>query len=185
MKKQVICRVCGYVMDEDDLKEVCPVCGVKKTAFVEYKNNVSETRQKILDLHIHPILVHFPEAIAVFSVGFLILSFLTTGSISENFVITTKVLTYFFPLTVIIASLSGVYDAKVRFKKLSPPYLKTKIYLGIILFVTSIIILLLMHFTFTNTIGKVLILIFAFFNLGLCAYLGKMGGKMINSKMPG
>jgi len=185
MKKYVRCKVCGFVMEEKDLKDVCPACGVPKTAFVEFKYNISEKRQQVLSLHLHPISVHFPEAIAVFLAGFICLAFITSGTISEDLVIVNKTLAIIFPITIIVAFISGIYDAKVRFKKLSPPYIKIKIYLGIALFVSSILTLILIQSSSYSTAVKAILVVLAFVNLGLSAILGKIGGTLIDSKMPG
>lgn len=185
MKKLVICKVCGFVMEEEDLKGVCPACGVPKTAFVEYKPKVNVKRLKVLGLHIHPITVHFPEAIAVFLTGFLFLTFLPIGTFKTDLMLTNKVLSIFFPITIIIASISGIYDGKVRFKKLSPPWLKIKIYLGVALFIVSLILLYLFNLGYYDTTVKVLAFVLSLISLGLSAVLGKMGGKLIEAIMPG
>ena len=185
MKKYVKCKVCGFIMEERNLKEVCPACGVPKTAFIEFKYSISEKRQQILSLHLHPISVHFPEAIAVFLAGFLCLAFITTGTISDDLIIVNKTLSIIFPLTIIAACITGIYDAKIRFKKLSPPYIKIKIYLGILLFVSSIFTLIFLQSSSYNTPIKVILVILAFINLGVSVVLGKIGGTLIDSKMPG
>ena len=185
MKKYVRCKVCGFIMEEKNLKDVCPACGVPKTAFVEYKYAISEKRQQKLSLHLHPISVHFPEAIAVFLTGFIFLAFITSGTISDYLIIVNKTLSLIFPLTIVIASVAGVYDAKIRFKKLSPPYIKIKIYLGILLFISSIVTLVLLQSSTYSTFLKIVLVILAIINLAICTVLGKMGGTMIDSQMPG
>lgn len=185
MKNYLRCRVCGFVMDETHLKELCPACGVKKTAFVEFKYPISEKRQSILSLHLHPISVHFPEAISVFSVGFLFLSFITTGSFSTDLITVVRTLTFFFPLTILIASLTGIYDAKIRFKKLSPPYLKIKLYLGIALFISSLLTIFILQTNFSTFAGKSIFMFLSLINLIISAVLGRIGGSLIDSQMPG
>ncbi|MCK4573056.1 MAG: hypothetical protein KAU36_01735 [candidate division Zixibacteria bacterium] len=32
---QWVCEICGYVHDDDDLPDVCPVCGAPKSKFTE------------------------------------------------------------------------------------------------------------------------------------------------------
>jgi uncharacterized membrane protein len=172
-------------MEEKDLKEVCPACGVPKTAFVEHKMNISEKRLAILDLHIHPITVHLPEAIAILTVGFMVLAFLTSGGIKESLETTTKVLSFFFPITVVVAIFSGIYDGKIRFKKLSPPFLRIKMQLGIVLLVLSVVSAILFQTSFDGSGMKVLIFVLALINLVLNAVIGKLGGKLMESKMPG
>lgn len=185
MKKYVRCKVCGFIMEEKALEGVCPACGVPKTAFVEHKLNINEKRQAILDLHIHPITVHLPEATAIFMVGFMIIAFLAAGTIKDNLETANKILSFFFPITILVAIFSGIYDGKIRFKKLSPPYLKLKIYLGIVLLVTSIISAVLFQIYFSNFAAKIIIFVLSLINLVLCAIIGKVGGKLMESKMPG
>lgn len=185
MKKYVRCKVCGFILEEKNLKDVCPACGVPKTAFVEFKYNISEKRQHVLGLHLHPISVHFPEAIAVFLAGFICLTFITSGYLSDDLIIVNKTLAIIFPITIIAASISGIYDAKIRFKKLSPPYIKIKIYLGIALFISSILTLILIQSSSYPTVVKTILVVLAFINLGISVVLGKIGGTLIDSKMPG
>lgn len=185
MKKYVRCKVCGFIMEEKNLKDVCPACGVPKTAFVEFKYSISEKRQQILSMHLHPISVHFPEAIAVFLTGFLCLAFLLSGTISDDLIIVNKTLSIIFPITIIVGFISGLYDAKIRFKKLSPPYIKIKIYLGVFLFISSILTLVLLQSSSYTALIKTILIILAIINLGLCTVLGKIGGTLIDSKMPG
>lgn len=185
MRKLIKCKVCGFIMEEKHLKDVCPACGVPKTAFIEYKYPISEKRQEKLNLHLHPITVHFPEAIAVFNVGFLILSFIFNGTLNSYLITTAHTLSFFFPISVLIAIATGIYDGKVRFKKLSPPYLRLKIYLGIALFLTSTLQILFFQGNNNNIGIKIFIFIFSLINLGLSTALGKMGGKLIDSRMPG
>lgn len=172
-------------MEEGALRDVCPACGVPKTAFVEHKFSVSEKRWRILDLHLHPISVHFPETISVFSVPFLLLSLFTSGALSSNLLITTKVLSIIFPLTVLTAIATGIYDGKVRFKKLSPPYLKVKISIGIVLLISSIFTLVVLQIGLNSTILKAAAVLLCLNNLSASVVLGKIGGKLIDSKMPG
>lgn len=185
MKKKVRCKVCGYVMDEAALKDVCPACGVPRTAFVEYKPSISQKREDILNLHLHPISIHFPEAISVFTVFFLIVGFLFGGKLENSLIEANKALFSLFPLTVLAAFASGVYDAKIRFKKLSPPVLKRKIFLGVVLLISSIISLLLVFTAPYSTLEKCMLLLFSVLNLLLCVVLGNTGGKLMDSRMPG
>ena len=81
--------------------------------------------------------------------------------------------------------MSGIYDGKVRFKKLSPPYLKIKIYLGVILFVSSILTIVLIETSFRTVSEKAIVFVLSLVNLATCTALGKIGGNLTDSKMPG
>lgn len=185
MKNSIRCKVCGYVMDEKNLKDVCPACGVPRTAFAPYKPSISEKRENVLNLHLHPISIHFPEAIAVFTAFFMIVAFITSGTLSNDLIIANKMLLILFPITIIVAFLTGLYDAKIRFKKLSPPLLKRKIVIGVILFVSSIAsLILIMNVPFSSG-EKCILLILSLVNVVTCVALGTIGGTLIDSKMPG
>ncbi len=34
---QWVCEICGYVHDEDEAPDMCPLCSAPKSKFVEYK----------------------------------------------------------------------------------------------------------------------------------------------------
>lgn len=185
MKKYVRCKVCGFVTEEKNVKDVCPACGVPKTAFIEHKPIISEKRNNVLNLHIHPILVHMPEAIAIMSIIFLVGAFTTDTRVSNDFTATVKVLSMSFPIFIAAAIISGIYDGKIRFKKLSPPLLRIKIYLGIALCAASLFTAILTQIDTLTAMNKVEIILLSIINLGLCTALGKIGGTLGESKMPG
>ena len=59
----IICRVCGYIETADNADKPCPACGFPKTVWAEYTpRKLNPTRKRLLDLHLHPIAVHFPIA---------------------------------------------------------------------------------------------------------------------------
>ena len=64
MKEHVRCKACGYILEKDALGEVCPACGVKKEMFEPWEDKVGAARRLWLDLHVHPIVVHLPNAIS-------------------------------------------------------------------------------------------------------------------------
>ena len=41
--------------------EICPACGVPAKMFEPYDDKVSEARRRMIDLHIHPVIVHSPR----------------------------------------------------------------------------------------------------------------------------
>ena len=59
----IICRVCGYIEDAKYRDQPCPTCGFPPTVWMDYKpRRIDTKREKLLDLHLHPIAVHFPIA---------------------------------------------------------------------------------------------------------------------------
>ncbi len=61
MAELVRCKACGDVAVSDKIKEVCPACGVPAKMFAPFNSPISLKRRRILDLHTHPVMVHFPQ----------------------------------------------------------------------------------------------------------------------------
>ena len=55
MSQLLRCKPCGYIIKEQDLGQVCP-CGMPKSAFQPYEENISPKRKFILGLYLHPEL---------------------------------------------------------------------------------------------------------------------------------
>ncbi len=181
MTAYLICQFCGYVLTKEELEKEgeCPTCGVKAKAFKPYELPVDEKRWKFLRFHIHPILVHFPEAIVpgLILSTFLILFF--NGTIGEILSHVTSVLGIILPFVVITAIISGVVDGKVRYKKIKSKFLKLKIVVGSIVFALSITIGLLVYILDLTKVGsKITLLILAIITFGGTGFLGFLGGKL-------
>jgi hypothetical protein len=114
----VRCKVYGYITAEKKPREKCPACGAPRATFEPYKDRVSERRRRILNLTIHPIAVHFPQAFAVSVLVLLLAPFVFSGKVDDRFIGTAKILTLFFPLVVAASFVAGLYDGKTRFKQI-------------------------------------------------------------------
>jgi hypothetical protein len=180
------CKACGFVTDQGNIKDVCPACGVPAKMFEPYTHPVSLKRRRILDLHTHPVLVHFPQA---FALTLLFLSFVTFFVPQTLLAIldpTIKVLSALLPFFVIPAIATGILDGKLRFRKVTTPLLKKKIFLSLVFFITAVVLAALAlsgeFLTFpTHIIFTLLTLI-----ISLCgALLGLIGGKLLDAKFPG
>jgi len=185
MKKYLKCKVCGFVEEEGSLKEVCPACGAPVTVFEGYNYTISEKRLKLMELQIHPILVHFPQSIASLSLVFIILAFTLQGEVSSNLIIVEKILSIILPFSVLTAIGAGLFDARIRFKKMFGPLLKQKIMLGSLFFLSSIITAVLINYETFDYWGKVGIITLSIVNFLCSGLLGFKGGKLINSKLSG
>ncbi len=182
MKNLIRCKVCGFIMDEGSLKDVCPACGVPKTAFEPYSSKVSEKRENILNLHIHPILVHLPQGFIIFLFIILILKLIVPEPFDSLLLITANIICNAMPVFVALAIISGIFDGKVRFKKLKSPYIKIKIVSGSILFILSLILIILIILGHSNYI---IMFIFSALFILCSSILGKIGVSLINVKVPG
>jgi uncharacterized membrane protein/predicted Zn-ribbon and HTH transcriptional regulator len=184
MKKIYKCRVCGYVTERADAPDTCPACGVKGKIFEEYEPLISKKRRKALEMNIHPILVHFPIAF-VFSL-FLISLLLGFNIFREpsSFIALRGVIIWVLPFTALIATLAGIYDGKLRFKRMSTPHLKKKLVLaGGFIFISAFLLVIQKFFSIDNSVFNIITLIFSFVISGFAVFLGLIGGKLLEAKV--
>lgn len=179
------CKVCGYVMETHKIGEVCPACGVPAKVFEPYKLTMSEERYKMLSLHLHPIILHFPQAFVVVAAGMLILSFLFTGELQSQIFTIIKFNLLFLPLTVVMGAATGIKDGQLRFKKLSPPALQFKIKLSVGFLVLSLATAVLGMVWDYTVINRVILLVLTLVQTGIAVMLGRAGAKLIESFIPG
>ncbi|MDU2577653.1 MAG: hypothetical protein E7C91_09720 [Veillonella sp.] len=119
----IICRVCGYIEDAKYRDQPCPTCGFPPTVWMDYKpRRIDSKREKLLDLHLHPIAVHFPIAATAASFLVPVIALLIPSIANVLFPAITLVV-MILPLLVIIGGISG--------------YIGSKIYLTVIYFILS------------------------------------------------
>lgn len=185
-KKLLICSVCGYIINEGYKGDVCPACGVAKTAFQPYVDKMSPKRRKILNLHLHNIFVHFPQAFSLLMLFLIFMSLFLKGSIKFEFMVTFKILSIFLPLSVVVSIISGVIDGKNRFKRITTPILKKKITVAILFLIFSIGVVLLLN---VSSLAPGLLLKLLIVLTGICAFcslfLGYNGGYLSGKEVPG
>ena len=185
MKTYIRCKACGFIMDESHLKDLCPACGLPKTVFEPYTKKISPRRQFIIDQHIHPISVHFPQVFIAVIVAMLSLAFWVEDPLRGEFLILAKFSILAFPLSVFLGFITGLIDGKIRFKKLNTPLLINKAIAGVILQVLSIVVFML-YWMNGFTIGTMELIIVLSILSALCGvYLGRAGSSMFNSMMAG
>ena len=186
MKKIYKCRVCGYVIEREDPPDICPACGVKGKIFEEYEPGISKKRRKILELYIHPILVHFPIAF-VFSM--LLISLLLCLHVFDEpsvFMAMQGVIIWILPFAAFLATLAGMYDGKLRFKRMNTPHLKKKLVLAGGFILISVLLLVIQEFfAFDKSAYNVIFLIFSLIISVIAVLLGLIGGKLLYSKVRG
>jgi uncharacterized membrane protein/rubredoxin len=139
VKTLVRCRVCGYITAEGKLGAKCPACGAPRSAFEPFNDRISERRRALLDLHLHPMFVHFPQA---FSVSILVLSFapfIFRGQALELLSATLKILALALPPAAAAAFAAGVIDGRTRFKGIRrSPILRRKLIIASLLVLSSL-----------------------------------------------
>ncbi|MDR3588491.1 MAG: rubrerythrin [Negativicutes bacterium] len=184
MKKYVRCKACGYVMDEANLKDKCPACGIPKVVF-EPDITISPGRRFILDQHLHPISVHFPQVFLLLILIMPLLSLLVNDSLRAEFLIVAKLAIFALPVTVLGGILTGLFDGKMRFKKLSTPLLINKIIVAIIFQILSLAIFALYLYQGFAGANLWLIVGLSVPATGCAVYLGRAGSSLFSAILPG
>ena len=186
-RELVRCKACGYIMDAKHLGDLCPACGVKAKMFEPYTPRMNEKRMRILDLHIHPIVVHLPQAFAVIFVvlSIILVSLCPCGRFNWRVIETMKLLAYAYPFVVLGGMISGIVDAKVRFRKISAPALRLKVVFGtaFILFAAAIP-LSFKVFPMFPLAHRILLVFLSLSALVASAVLGKIGAGLNDTGFP-
>ena len=157
------------------------------TVFEPYTDPMGERRRWILNPDLHPIAVHFPTAFAVailvFSLGITFL----TGTAGELLICATGVLTLFLPLVVLLAFLVGLFDGTTRFRHIKNSHiLKVKIAVGVIYFVLSVALALLVWLKgFDGPVFTWVAVILAAACVACTFALSLLGTSILNSAFPG
>ena len=187
MEKLVRCKSCGYIMPEASLKDKCPACGVPRDMFEPYTDPMSESRRRILDLHLHPIAVHFPTAFAVAVLVFSIAIFFFSGPVEELLISTIKVMVLFLPLVVLIAFLVGLVDGKIRFRRLGRSHiLRTKILFGSLFFAFAVSLAVVVWLGgFGSVILTSIAVILSAAAVACSVVLALLGMRILNAAFPG
>lgn len=176
---------CGYIMEADKLHDVCPACGVPAGAFNPYEPLLTKSRSRLLELHLHPIIVHFPQAIVVLALLLLILLNFTSGELYDAIFTIAQFNLLLLPLSVLGGALTGMFDGKVRFKSITTPVLVFKIGLSFIFLVTTLVPLFLIFFV-DVTSSVIMIMLLCIVIASACAVLlGKAGAPLIHAVFPG
>lgn len=181
------CKACGYIMKEGKLGDRCPACGAPRTAFEPYRDLVAEPRRRILNLHLHPIAVHFPVSFSVAAFVFLaVISFLPAAA-QALLLSTIMVITLFMPLVVLVSAVVGWIDGKIRFRKIgNSQILQKKILYGILLFVDSVALALIV---WAGGLNASLLILAAIVTSGVAVFLaillGLLGTSITEAAFPG
>jgi uncharacterized membrane protein len=186
MANLIKCKSCGYVTEEGKVTDVCPACGVPAKMFEPYVDPVSPQRRMILKLDIHPILVHFTVS---FTFSLLILNlaaFFLKGDLFDDISTAARVIAFFLPITIILSFAGGLFDGKIRFRKVTTPLLKTKMLLSVIFFAISIVYFMLMlKFGFGGFLWLGIMAVVITAALGVVIALALIGTSLLEAKFPG
>jgi len=174
-------------MEAGKLGDMCPACGVPAKQFEPYVERISEKRLKLMKMDIHPIVVHMPQAFAALLVLLSIILLITGTGIAHTLMHDTAVvLALILPFTVLAAFCAGIFDAKLRFRRVTTPILKRKMLAGISFFVCAAAAAVLVLIAgIDGTFPLVIFLVLQVMGLGFGAVLGLMGSTLLNAAFPG
>ncbi len=181
MKELVRCRPCGFVIEADKLGDVCPACGMPRKVFEPYREKVSLTRLKVLNLDLHPIAIHLSQALVVGIPLIIIMINLFAGFYPEVLKNVLLFSVFIFPFTLLIAIVTGLIDGLTRFKTINTPLLRIKIIFSLLILVLSITLLVISR----SGNSFVVTIILSLLCLATGIRLGLWGKKLINVILPG
>ena len=185
MSQLVRCRPCGYVVRKDALRRVCPACGAALSAFQPYEDRVSAARRFILNLDLHPILVHSPQTFAALLPGLAVVAMLFPAFYSTELNALVCFTTLILPVSVVGAISSGLIDGKVKFKRLGVPLVVRKIVIGACLLISSIVSAAIVLLGGFQDGTRLLVLLLGVASLACAVLLGLNGKRLIRPIMPG
>jgi uncharacterized protein (DUF983 family) len=187
MPELVKCKVCGYIIEKGKLRDLCPACGVASKAFEPYVDSMDQRRSAKLGLHLHPICVHFPESFVIIILGLTIaVGYIAPFStnMKPQVIGTLQILGLLLPFTVLISFLAGLYDGKLRFKRISTPLLKAKMMVGGLFFALSIVIGIVSQTMLEDNVGILVVFFCSLVCVGFSGFLGRAGASMLCAKIP-
>ena len=186
MSETVICRSCGYIMKKSRLKSLCPACGVPSRLFESYVDPLSSRRRLLLRLDIHPVLAHFPQAFTFSALILCIAARYLSGLWLAKILACLEILCITLPFVGMLTFAAGLFDGRVRFRRIVTPLLVRKMIVGGLFLLLSLAIALLTvsHSPLAQPLlNAVTLLVTAAF---VCsAMLGWIGTGLLNSKFPG
>ncbi len=186
MKELMICKSCGYIIEKENLRDKCPACGVPSKMFEPYTEKISPARKFKLSLDVHPVLVHFPVAFTATIFIMSIAALLIQGDVRMEILTTLSVLSYCLPVVIAAAFCGGLFDGKIRFRKVTTPLLVRKMIFGSVFFLLSAILVLVNIFYNIGNSGVLYILILiSFLGIVFATILAKIGTSLLNAKFPG
>ncbi|HEY5469198.1 MAG TPA: hypothetical protein VIK07_01615 [Bacteroidales bacterium] len=181
MKELVRCRPCGFVIESDKLGDVCPACGMPRKVFEPYRERVSLNRLILLNFDLHPIIIHLSQALVILIPLVTVITYLFNNFYPEVLKSVLIFSVVVFPVTLVLAIISGIIDGLTRFKTLNTPLLLRKILASSVIIVLSILLFFVSQYENFGIITIALSLIC----LATGIQLGLWGKKLINVILPG
>jgi len=200
------CSVCGYVHEGETPPEECPVCGAESSAFVELvetskaQDSVSESvahteasseellpqpkpgkmNALIVQLHLHPIMVHMPNGILPMAFTFLLISVVFSASTFEQAAFYSLVFTLLSMPAVVF---TGFVTWKSKYKGALTSTFKMKIAASIVsmslLFILVFWRIIAPDILSSGGKARILYVLLALTLVGTVGIAGQLGGQLI------
>jgi hypothetical protein len=168
-------------MEADKLGDVCPACGLPRKVFEPYRERVSRNRLMLLNIDLHPIAIHLSQSLVIAIPIITLLVILFPGFQTEILKNVLVFSVFLFPLTLVLAIITGIIDGLTRFKTLATPLLRVKIIFSIIILTLSVILI----FVSRDESYNYLAIIISILSLAAGIRLGLWGKKLITVILPG
>jgi len=168
-------------MEADKLGDVCPACGLPRKVFEPYREKVSRNRLMLLNLDLHPIVIHLSQALVI-AIPLIVIITNIFSNFQPDIMKSVLIFSIFvFPFTLALAIITGIIDGLTRFKTLATPLLRVKIIFSFIILSLSIAI----FFVAPHEKYHILTIILSILSLAAGVQLGLWGKKLINVILPG
>jgi rubredoxin len=186
MATMMRCSSCGYIVAEGKLKDACPACGVPRKMFEPWTDPVTARRRVLLEMNLHPLVIHFTVAFAAsaFALSLYSLAFprFLAGLATSVLVVMAAVL----PITVLAGMAAGIFDGKIRFRRATTPLLVRKMVMGAAVFLETLAAAMLLFTVGLDPVWvRIVIAVLLGVALGGVAVLAKIGGGLRSAKLPG
>lgn len=178
------CKACGYIIRQGERTDRCPACGLPEKVLEPYQPKATGFRHLILDVHLHSIGLHIPQAIGPVFILLYLAHFLPLTFREELFPL-MEAMAIAYPFAVLPAIITGLVDGKYRFKKTLTPILFRKLVLALFVLVitTGISAVTFIAEDFHSVIHAIaLATAVSLFFQGL---LARMGIRLVECMMPG
>jgi hypothetical protein len=186
MPEMVICKSCGFIIEKGKVKDKCPACGVSAKMFLPHDERISPRRKMLLSLDIHPVMVHFPQAFTAMLLLLSLTGLAVHGPLRPLLEATIRTLGVLLPFTLALSLFSGLFDGKIRFRKVKTPLLIRKMILGAVFLILGCsVALCVLLLPATTPLYFAVVAAIALPALGCATILGLIGTSLLNARFPG
>jgi hypothetical protein len=131
------CRTCGYVEDARRFRDTCPACGAARKSLEAWKDPLGRGRRALLALDLHPVIDHFSVSFAAAALVLSLVDLIFPGLFGPTATGMLRAFVVVLPFAVLGSFITGLIDARARFRGISGRALRRKIVIGCIFLCAS------------------------------------------------